>query len=168
MAGLIQIVDENDKPIGSAEKKDAWANGKIHRVARIMLYDPKGRLLLQRRVKTADIWPNCWTYSASGHVDAGEDYKQAAERELAEELGLTNVDLEKVAHGYTEPVWGKYKLKRFTQDFRGFIDETPENFDPGEVSGVRWFSQDELLKRIKDHPEEFTPSISEKKWLEYK
>ena len=34
-------------------------------------------------------WGGLWTYSAAGHVDAGENYIVAAQRELKEEMNLT-------------------------------------------------------------------------------
>jgi len=93
MSGLIQIVDENDQPVGSATKQEAWDKGLIHRIVRIMLVNDKGEFLLQRRHPKKDIYPNCWDSSVAGHVDAGEDYDTAAKRELEEELGVTNVEL---------------------------------------------------------------------------
>jgi isopentenyl-diphosphate delta-isomerase len=47
-----------------------------------------GKVLLQRRSKR-DLWhPGLWTLSSTGHVKSGESYRDAAKRELDEELGL--------------------------------------------------------------------------------
>jgi isopentenyldiphosphate isomerase len=46
------------------------------------------KVLLQQRSKR-DLWhPGLWTLSCTGHVKSGETYREAAKRELDEELGL--------------------------------------------------------------------------------
>lgn len=103
MSKPIQIVDENDQPTFEATKQEAWDNGLWHRVARIMIENNAGEILLQHRSPTKDIFPDCWDNSAAGHVDAGEDYEQAAIRELEEELGFSEIKLIQV---------GKYAFRR--------------------------------------------------------
>lgn len=78
----IQIVDENNNPTGSATKQEAWRDGLVHRVVRISILDPAGRLLVQKRSLQKELFPGRWDNSAAGHVDAGETYEQAALREL--------------------------------------------------------------------------------------
>ncbi len=47
-----------------------------------------GKVLLQQRNKR-DLWqPGLWTLSSTGHVKSVESYRDAAVRELDEELGL--------------------------------------------------------------------------------
>jgi isopentenyldiphosphate isomerase len=47
-----------------------------------------GKVLFQQRSKR-DLWqPGLWTLSSTGHVKSGESYRDAAKRELDEELGL--------------------------------------------------------------------------------
>jgi 16S rRNA (adenine1518-N6/adenine1519-N6)-dimethyltransferase len=89
----IQIVDQNNNPTGSATKQEAWRGGLIHRVVRISILDPSGRLLAQKRSLHKEPFPGRWDNSAAGHVDAGETYEQAALRELREELGLDGIEV---------------------------------------------------------------------------
>src|SRR5207249_743386 len=53
-------------------------------------------VFLQLRSRRKDRHPLLWDSSAAGHVNAGEEYDQAAARELTEELGI-QIPLEKVA-----------------------------------------------------------------------
>lgn len=46
MADIIQIVDEDNNPIGVAERKRAHNEGLIHRVVRLLVFDENGRLFL--------------------------------------------------------------------------------------------------------------------------
>lgn len=58
---------------------------RTRRTARILLLDPEDRLLLFRY--TAEAYPPFWIM-AGGECDPGEDYPDAARRELLEETGI--------------------------------------------------------------------------------
>lgn len=88
MPELFDLVDEEDRVVGSTTKEESHAKGLLHRVASVYVFLPDGRLLVQVRKKDG-LWDN----SAAGHVRAGEDYDSAARRELAEELGLSRAEL---------------------------------------------------------------------------
>lgn len=154
---LITIVDENDNPIGSCERKFVYKYGLFHRIVRVLLFNDKGEVCLQWRSKEEDTFPETWDQSAGGHVDAGEDYLTAAKRELAEELGV-DTELEEIYGFKTESVIGEKIIKRFNRVFRG-VYNGPLSLQEDEVSEVRWFGWDELKNEIKDHPENFTPGL---------
>jgi len=58
---------------------------RTRRTARVLLLDPEDRLLLFRY--TAEAYPPFWIM-AGGECDPGEDYPDAARRELLEETGI--------------------------------------------------------------------------------
>jgi len=83
------IVDENDRVIGKASREECHSNPKlIHRSVYIFMLNSKGEIFIQRRSLKKDLYPGFYTASATGHVDYGEDYDEAARRELKEELGI--------------------------------------------------------------------------------
>lgn len=157
----IQIVDKDDKPISQAPMLEAQQKGLIHRIVRIMVEDGKGNILLQKRSSTMLRWPNCWDNSAAGHVDAGEDYLTAAKRELAEEIGLKNVELKEVDTYYTDSRLDELILRRFNKLYKITVNKTPNNIDPGEVAEVKWFSIKDAAKLIKDHPDLVTDGLTD-------
>ena len=59
----------------------------MHRFAAVAVIDPRGRLLMQERGDDALHEPGRWGYPG-GDLEAGEDFADAAVRELAEETGL--------------------------------------------------------------------------------
>jgi isopentenyl-diphosphate delta-isomerase type 1 len=155
----IQIVDEQDRPIGQASKEEAWAKGLIHRVIRIMLEDGKGNVLLQHRTPTKDIFPNCWDNSVAGHVDAREDYDQAARRELAEEIQVKKLPLTKIGNYRSDETWNGRRFNRFTACYNATIDFTPKPGEPDKIDAVRWFSIADAKKLIQDHPDQVTDGL---------
>ncbi|MBA3273795.1 MAG: ribosomal RNA small subunit methyltransferase A [Chthoniobacterales bacterium] len=82
------VVDTEDHIIGDAPRGEVHANNLLHRAVHILLFNNSGELFLQKRSRLKDRHPGVWDSSAAGHVDAGEEYDAAAERELQEELGV--------------------------------------------------------------------------------
>jgi len=84
------VVDKNDKILGYRSRYQCHHDRSIiHRVAGVILFNNKGKILLQKRSLTKDTDPGLYTISTCGHVSRGETYKQAAKRELFEELGIS-------------------------------------------------------------------------------
>ncbi|BCA79445.1 NUDIX domain-containing protein [Desulfuromonas sp. AOP6] len=91
---IFDIVDENDQVIGQAPRSCCHGDPSlIHRVAHVLVFNPAGSLLLQKRARTKDIQPGKWDTSVGGHLDPGESYREAALREMKEELGITGIPL---------------------------------------------------------------------------
>jgi isopentenyldiphosphate isomerase len=87
---VFDLVDLDDRVIGQVRRGDAHRNpALIHRSVQILVFASDGRLLLQRRSVTKDLFPSYYCASASGHVASGENYEDTAQRELVEELGIT-------------------------------------------------------------------------------
>jgi len=85
---LLAVVDINDRVIGSLPRREIHQRGLRHRAVHILVFDDQGRLCLQKRSMRKDVNPGAWDTSAAGHVDFGETYEGAAQRELEEELGI--------------------------------------------------------------------------------
>lgn len=81
MTERVQFVDENDNPIGAGPREEAWEKGIALRHAYIVLRDKDGNFLLQQRSQLKKKNPGRYTYAATGHVDEGESYDEAAVRE---------------------------------------------------------------------------------------
>jgi isopentenyl-diphosphate delta-isomerase len=103
------VVDKDDKVIGKATRKECHSNPRlIHRSVYIFVINDRNEVFLQKRSMSKDLYPGYFTGSATGHVDYGEDYDQAAKRELREELGID------------VPLLRLGKVKSFTKNEREF------------------------------------------------
>ena len=159
-AAPIQIVDEEDRPVGVASIDEAHKRGLIHRIARVMVEDEDGRVLLQMR--SLDSWthPGRWDNSAAGHVDAGETYEEAAKREAAEEIGLHDADLKEAGNYKQNTTIDWRKINRFNAVYKTVVSrDTKFHTDPEEVVKVKWFSLSDIKKMIADHPERVTDGL---------
>ena len=157
---LIDVVNEADEVIDTVSMQEARERGLIHRIARVMVQDASGELLLQKRTAKL-LWPNCWDNSAAGHVDAGEDYLTAARRELFEEIGLRTDELEEVGTYFTDIMYQSYSLRRFNRVYRFITDETPQDLQSDEVAEVKWFSVSDAKKLVKEHPDKVTDGLKD-------
>lgn len=84
---IFDVVDEYDNVIDQKPRSVVHAEGLKHRAVHVLVFNEENELFMQKRSMNKDTWPGAWDASCTGHVDAGETYKEAAFRELEEELG---------------------------------------------------------------------------------
>ena len=91
---LFDIVDDDDNVIGTARRSECHGNpALIHRAVHVLVINANGDMLLQKRSAHKDIQPGKWDTSVGGHLEPGESYRDAAVREMREELGLEGLPL---------------------------------------------------------------------------
>ena len=59
-----------------------------HRCTYVAVIDSQRRLVVHRRALWKDVWPGRWDVAFGGVVGVGEEWDDAARRELAEEAGV--------------------------------------------------------------------------------
>ena len=142
------VVDKQDRIIGYRTRHECHHdNSLIHRAVGVVIFNKKGQILVQKRSKNKDLYPNLYTISTSGHVDKGETYHQAAKRELQEELGI-NIPIKRKKKFLLE-------IEVETEMDCLFIGEYEGPFYPSkdEVDEVKFVGKNEL-KKMKS---KFTP-----------
>jgi isopentenyldiphosphate isomerase len=85
---LVDVVDEQDRVLRQTSRAQMRREKLLHRVAAVLCLDSTGRIYVHRRTPTKDLFPDLHDMFVAGTVGAGEGYAQAAQRELAEELGI--------------------------------------------------------------------------------
>ena len=86
---LVEVVDDRDRPLCLMPLPEVHRQSLAHRSVLVLLYDPLGRLYLQKRSARKALYPGRLDLSATGHVRGGESREAAALRELREELGIS-------------------------------------------------------------------------------
>ncbi len=138
---LLDIVNDDDVVIAQEMRSTVHRQGLQHRGVHVLLVTSEGQLLVQQRGKYQDTFPMALDCSVSEHVKAGEDYRQAAERGMAEELGLQGVRTHALV---------KFKMVYGSNDFEicllyeGYVNPIQVRFDPLEVEGITYYYLEEL------------------------
>ncbi|GAB4097884.1 isopentenyl-diphosphate Delta-isomerase [Sinomonas halotolerans] len=96
-AELVQLVDEDGAPLGTAPKATVHtADTPLHLAFSCHVYGADGRVLVTRRALSKKTWPGVWTNSFCGHPAPGEDFEDAIRRRAQRELGLELGTIESV------------------------------------------------------------------------
>ena len=161
---FFDVIDENGEKTGKVKERSlAHREGTLHATVHIWVRrkrpDGSFDLLLQKRSSTKDSYAGCYDISAAGHVDAGEPaadhYRQAALRELSEELGI-RADAAQLHYV------GKRRVHHVSGKDHSFIDEelsyvfiyeetVNENeltLQASEVESVRWMEYEAVREAV--------------------
>ncbi|PYC11627.1 NUDIX hydrolase [Pseudomonas mosselii] len=92
-AELVAWVDEHDQLLGALPRAELRERGLIGRCTFILLFNGAGELCVHRRTLSKALYPGYWDVAAGGMVGVQESYAESAARELAEELGVSGVEL---------------------------------------------------------------------------
>ncbi len=156
----VVVVDENDNEISAAMLTEVWQKRLYHRIVSIFVKDDQGRMLLQLRAPNMLLYPNRWDQAAGGHVDSGHNYEETASIELAEEIGLHNVEFKTIATYRSNNRYDGRIMNRFVRVYLVRVaHDIVLHPEAEEVSKLQWFSPAELKERAAKHPEEFTPGF---------
>lgn len=87
---ILDILNPDGTPAGyTAEKSEVHTKGLWHRVAHIWILDSENNVVLQRRSKNKENYPNVYDISVAGHISADESPAGGVMRELLEETGIS-------------------------------------------------------------------------------
>ncbi|MBU0472223.1 MAG: NUDIX domain-containing protein [Nanoarchaeota archaeon] len=140
---LIEVIDNNSNILRIVSRKNIINNNLKHKAALIIVINSKNQIYVNQRKKTKKVFPLKWAVGAGGAVRTGEEYKEAAHRELKEELCfdsklnfLFNFDYE------SEIV--NYKAKVYLTNYDGVIKLNKNEFEQGT-----WIDMDKLKEMIR-------------------
>ena len=158
---LFDILDETGKPTGKTiSREEAHKNGIVHGASHVYIYktdeNNKIYILLQRRSKNKDSFPNCLDTSSAGHMEAGMNFKETALKELEEELGL-KVKASELKKGFQRRVSqiNTFHGSTFNNQeiniiyfLKKDIEISKLKLQEEEVSEVIWMDAEEIKKRL--------------------
>jgi len=152
---IFDVCNEHDEVVSQATRAHVHANDLLHRAVHIWIVNSKNELLVHYRSEGKDQYPHCYTSSASGHLDAGETYEQAAHRELKEELDLAGdlTFVTKLSAG-PETAFEHSALYLLKTDH-------PPKPDPGEIERIEYWTISAAIAFVAENPIECTPPFRE-------
>lgn len=153
---MVLIVDMNNNPVSEATRKEMRRLNLPHRWTSILIKNPlTEKYVIQVRSLGKEYCPGFYDLTTGGIIGINEDINEAALRELNEEVGLTisPSDLKflgNVCHSGTDSCgWSYVYYTEYSKDDFKFND--------GEVSGLEFWTKEEILQKI-ESKEKITPT----------
>lgn len=116
--------------------------------------DENGHILMQQRAKTVETNPLKWDVTSAGHIQAGQTSKDAAIRELSEEVGLEiKEDLHYILTYKNKKILENYLDNQFYDCYlvkQKSIDMNKIKMQESEVEQVKICNLNEVEKMIEN------------------
>jgi isopentenyldiphosphate isomerase len=143
-AEMLERCDAEGRPLGPVRRDLCHGNPAIiHLTVHLHVFDPKGRLYLQKRSRAKDLYPGRWDTAVGGHVNAGEGAAQALLREAREELGID-----------VSAAWPLYAYLHSNSHESEYVHshglrlDGPLRPNPEEIEEGRFFTREEIEERL--------------------
>jgi len=95
----LPLVDEQGNVLGKAPRSACHSDKSLlHPVVHVHFFDEQGRIFLQKRPENKETQPGKWDTAVGGHISAGETLEQGLQKEVREEIGITQADYQFIKH----------------------------------------------------------------------
>lgn len=177
MEEYFDVLSENGEYTGRIESRDeCHKKGYWHKAVALYIINSNNQVLLQKRSSKKKLWPNLWDISAGGHVVSGEFGFQAIIREIKEELGadINKNDITFIGSSTSTNIKGDIINNHFNEYYivNKDIDINKLKLQEDEVSEIKWFNKEDILKRIDNNYDGITEKMGcweyLKKYYEWK
>ena len=153
---IFDVVDEEDQVIRTETRENVHAQNLLHRSVHVLVFNKNNEVFLQKRSKLKDRNPGLWDSSAAGHLDSGESYDSAANRELEEELGITDAPLKFLSKLPPSERTGYEHVGLYLAAHKGAV-----KYCSSEIECGLWLSQDLINTWIEARPQDFASGFLE-------
>lgn len=160
----VVLVDEQNNPIGRAEKLAAHAANLLHRAFSVFIFRElaEPELLLQQRALDKYHSAGLWTNTCCSHPRADENIISAGQRRLFEELGI-QAELKDLGwfqyNAHFENGLSEHEIDHV------LVGTVPADItilpNPAEVHAYRWITLPDLHAELETNPQQFTPWLKQ-------
>lgn len=139
----VDWIDEQGRLLGVVGRAEMRRRNLLHPVTATFVFRPDGRLFVQQRAADKDVYPGLLDLSVGGTVTHGEGYLENAQREVAEELGVTGAPLYRLFRHRFRDGTTHSLIEVFA-----CIHDGPIRLQPEEVAGGEWMSLAEVRELV--------------------
>lgn len=143
---ILDLVDDRDQVIGTKSRSEIYKQDlKNYRVVNAFIVNSLGKIWIPRRSASKRLFPLGLDMSMGGHVESGENYDQAFERELKEEL---NIDSRETPHsllGHLNPK--DDGVSSFMNVYEIKSDKVPD-YNQEDFIEYFWLTPEEVLQKL--------------------
>lgn len=145
---LWDVLDINGNPTGKVIEKDGdLGPGEYYMGVHMYIKNSEGKFLIQKRAKCKKYYPEIWDMNM-GQVIAGETSKEAAIREVAEEIGIKLQEDELIF--LTRFRWEQYNHLVDIWVIHKDIDINSISLQEEEVSEAKYVTKEKLISLLED------------------
>lgn len=149
---VVYLVDENNTVIGS-KLRDDLTDDDCWRSIAIWIEDDNGNVLLQQRSLTKSTSPGKWSCAVEGTVEYGSTYDETAIRELTEEIGVQDMQLQRTKLAYYKADLGSRQAQGYKLVLNWAINKF--TIQESEVKQLAWRSRNEVIAEFKNKDPKF-------------
>ena len=141
---IFPVVDELGRVVGKATRGECHSGTKLlHPVVHLHVFNCQGDVYLQKRPEWKNIQPGKWDTAVGGHIDYGETPEEALQREVREELGITD---------FTPEFVDKYVFDSLRERELVYVHRTTYEGDirpsKDELDGGRFWTMQEIREAM--------------------
>ncbi len=147
---VFDVVDEEDNVVRQETRDVVHQENLLHRAVHIFVFNKRKEVFLQKRSRLKDVHPGRWDSSAAGHLNAGEGYAETAVRELKEELGIQEAEVQEIGVLPPSEKTGWEHVHLYLTRHDGAM-----RFPCSEIESGLWMPIDEVSAWIDARPQDF-------------
>lgn len=152
---FVVLVDEKDNDIGVMEKLQAHKEGLLHRAFSVFIFNDKNELLMQQRALSKYHSAGLWTNTCCSHPRPNETIKDAANRRLFEEMGMSCNLIIKTNFIYKTNFDNGLTEHELDYILVGYTNQNPI-INKEEVESFRWQTLSDIKNDIVVNPNFYT------------
>lgn len=143
---LLDVVDNRDIVVRTELRSVIYQQKmRYFRAVNAFIINDKGQLWIPRRVASKAMFPLSLDTSIGGHVQSGETYDQAFERELHEEVGLVLKNIDCQVKAYLKPL--EHHVSCFMTVYEIKSNHVP-TYNTQDFCEYYWLTPVELIRKL--------------------
>ncbi len=169
----LNVLDEEGNRIGEESREKIHQEGLLHGEVHVLIFNEEGEILFQRRGPNQETFPRLLDASVGGHVNIGEEFLEAAIRELKEETGIGAEKKELIYLGNFQKKSLDFVTKKINNAFKKVYafhfqgDKKDLKLETGKATSLEFWPIEKLFSLSKKEEKEFVSTLLSEKYLSF-